>query len=144
MAAASFLATQVTLLGRAGAPSGARGLRRAPCVTRAGFVPRHETAARFATCASRTRVANPSVAGLSLNARGFQTRVTTGASGEDLSPIHISEPTRLGMNSYAVFCLKKKTPDPHYITLLLTPSTDSDHTSRPRLSSSLFVHSTHF
>src|SRR5450756_2058835 len=26
----------------------------------------------------------------------------------DLSLIHISEPTRLGMNSYAVFCLKKK------------------------------------
>ncbi len=26
-----------------------------------------------------------------------------------LSLIHISEPTRLGMNSYAVFCLKKKT-----------------------------------
>src|SRR5665648_835143 len=25
----------------------------------------------------------------------------------DLSLIHISEPTRLGMNSYAVFCLKK-------------------------------------
>src|SRR5450756_150788 len=25
-----------------------------------------------------------------------------------LSLIHISEPTRLGMNSYAVFCLKKK------------------------------------
>src|SRR5659263_343516 len=27
---------------------------------------------------------------------------------EDLSLIHISEPTRLGMISYAVFCLKKK------------------------------------
>ena len=27
---------------------------------------------------------------------------------EDLSLIHISEPTRLGMTSYAVFCLKKK------------------------------------
>src|SRR5450759_4995535 len=26
----------------------------------------------------------------------------------DLSLIHISEPTRLGMISYAVFCLKKK------------------------------------
>ena len=25
-----------------------------------------------------------------------------------LSLIHISEPTRLGMNSYAVFCVKKK------------------------------------
>src|SRR5450756_591155 len=32
------------------------------------------------------------------------------ASGDrmDLSLIHISEPTRLGMISYAVFCLKKK------------------------------------
>src|SRR5450759_2633154 len=29
-------------------------------------------------------------------------------SGQDLSLIHISEPTRLGMISYAVFCLKKK------------------------------------
>ena len=29
-------------------------------------------------------------------------------SGEMLSLIHISEPTRLGMISYAVFCLKKK------------------------------------
>src|SRR5450756_1519995 len=28
--------------------------------------------------------------------------------GLDLSLIHISEPTRLGMISYAVFCLKKK------------------------------------
>ena len=28
--------------------------------------------------------------------------------GEHLSLIHISEPTRLGMISYAVFCLKKK------------------------------------
>src|SRR5450756_1320592 len=27
--------------------------------------------------------------------------------GDDLSLIHISEPTRLGMISYAVFCLKK-------------------------------------
>src|SRR5659263_736988 len=29
-------------------------------------------------------------------------------SAYDLSLIHISEPTRLGMISYAVFCLKKK------------------------------------
>src|SRR5450756_2774382 len=28
--------------------------------------------------------------------------------GRELSLIHISEPTRLGMISYAVFCLKKK------------------------------------
>src|SRR5450759_410180 len=30
-----------------------------------------------------------------------------GPTGYDLSLIHISEPTRLGMISYAVFCLKK-------------------------------------
>ena len=30
------------------------------------------------------------------------------ADEEGLSLIHISEPTRLGMISYAVFCLKKK------------------------------------
>src|SRR5450759_1727573 len=30
------------------------------------------------------------------------------ANTGDLSLIHISEPTRLGMISYAVFCLKKK------------------------------------
>ena len=28
--------------------------------------------------------------------------------GRPLSLIHISEPTRLGLNSYSVFCLKKK------------------------------------
>src|SRR5665648_1246125 len=33
---------------------------------------------------------------------------TTGSSILTLSLIHISEPTRLGMISYAVFCLKKK------------------------------------
>src|SRR5450756_2859711 len=31
----------------------------------------------------------------------------------DLSLIHISEPTRLGMISYAVFCLKKTTTSDH-------------------------------
>src|SRR5450756_1207327 len=35
---------------------------------------------------------------------GFQ----LGGEATDLSLIHISEPTRLGMISYAVFCLKKK------------------------------------
>ena len=30
-----------------------------------------------------------------------------------LSLIHISEPTRLGMISYAVFCLKKKKTSTH-------------------------------
>src|SRR5450759_5427232 len=33
--------------------------------------------------------------------------------GMHLSLIHISEPTRLGMISYAVFCLKKKKKKPH-------------------------------
>src|SRR5450756_1511034 len=32
----------------------------------------------------------------------------------DLSLIHISEPTRLGMISYAVFCLKKKKKPTHH------------------------------
>src|SRR5450756_3021175 len=34
--------------------------------------------------------------------------VPYGGGGYHLSLIHISEPTRLGMISYAVFCLKKK------------------------------------
>src|SRR5450759_5969456 len=34
--------------------------------------------------------------------------VFAGTTGLSLSLIHISEPTRLGMISYAVFCLKKK------------------------------------
>src|SRR5450756_2866907 len=37
----------------------------------------------------------------------------------DLSLIHISEPTRLGMISYAVFCLKKKKNKYMYIHLLV-------------------------
>src|SRR5665648_382832 len=43
---------------------------------------------------------------------GVTTADTTWTGGDDtsynLSLIHISEPTRLGMISYAVFCLKKK------------------------------------
>src|SRR5665648_1171274 len=34
--------------------------------------------------------------------------IVYGRPGWSLSLIHISEPTRLGMSSYAVFCLKKK------------------------------------
>src|SRR5450756_2840934 len=49
-------------------------------------------------------------------AAGFAVTVTVLPAGYDfvcgsmlnLSLIHISEPTRLGMISYAVFCLKKK------------------------------------
>ena len=56
----------------------------------------------------------------SLKAKGHEVRVIcpdADKAGEDgyyivktlnLSLIHISEPTRLGMISYAVFCLKKK------------------------------------
>src|SRR5450756_2157433 len=35
-------------------------------------------------------------------------RILFRSQGANLSLIHISEPTRLGMISYAVFCLKKK------------------------------------
>ena len=41
----------------------------------------------------------------------YQARVARRAAqtaAQPLSLIHISEPTRLGKNSYAVFCLKKK------------------------------------
>src|SRR5450759_4614338 len=41
--------------------------------------------------------------------RGMPSPVASGFGYlPDLSLIHISEPTRLGMISYAVFCLKKK------------------------------------
>src|SRR5450759_5435450 len=44
------------------------------------------------------------------SAHGFNEFVVClGYKGYMLYLIHISEPTRLGMNSYAVFCLKKKT-----------------------------------
>src|SRR5665648_1144069 len=39
---------------------------------------------------------------------GYQTQAPLIKLNGDLSLIHISEPTRLGMISYAVFCLKKK------------------------------------
>ena len=46
---------------------------------------------------------------LHLNAGGDRTDQPQAKDmGFDLSLIHISEPTRLGMISYAVFCLKKK------------------------------------
>src|SRR5450756_2074611 len=40
--------------------------------------------------------------------RSASERITTPVSYTHLTLIHISEPTRLGMRSYAVFCLKKK------------------------------------
>src|SRR5450756_2934121 len=39
---------------------------------------------------------------------GVASTIDNDLYGFDLSLIHISEPTRLGMISYAVFCLKKK------------------------------------
>src|SRR5665648_1224898 len=50
--------------------------------------------------------------GLRINPGGkvYSKSVTNGikSAAQRLSLIHISEPTRLGMISYAVFCLKKK------------------------------------
>ena len=42
------------------------------------------------------------------NADTIQGRIEEALAEVALSLIHISEPTRLGMISYAVFCLKKK------------------------------------
>ena len=39
---------------------------------------------------------------------GTETVPAASPAAQNLSLIHISEPTRLGMISYAVFCLKKK------------------------------------
>ena len=53
-------------------------------------------------------------------AYGAHDAESVGGTVHTLSLIHISEPTRLGMISYAVFCLKKKTwkgndrARPHY------------------------------
>ena len=65
------------------------------------------------TAPEDTPVAIPSFVGLTLEqaqATAKSLGVTIEESGTvyDLSLIHISEPTRLGMISYAVFCLKKK------------------------------------
>src|SRR5450756_2632144 len=45
-----------------------------------------------------------------------QVRLTPAGTPQELSLIHISEPTRLGMISYAVFCLKKKKKKKKYET----------------------------
>src|SRR5450756_108290 len=45
---------------------------------------------------------------ITLTCRGLREDETRWRFGLPLSLIHISEPTRLGMISYAVFCLKKK------------------------------------
>ena len=83
MAAASFLTTRATLFGRARAPPGAREFARTPCaVARARFVPRHEAAARFATCPSRARLGPLTVGLLSASSRGFRALVSTRASGD--------------------------------------------------------------
>src|SRR5665648_488906 len=43
-----------------------------------------------------------------LESLGWAVEIADAAKVKGLSLIHISEPTRLGMISYAVFCLKKK------------------------------------
>src|SRR5665648_734985 len=54
------------------------------------------------------------------------------ASVQDLSLIHIYEPTRLGMISYAVFCLKKKTTIISRLTVRVhTRSMTSKEMSKP-------------
>ena len=50
-----------------------------------------------------------------------------------LSLIHISEPTRLGMNSYAVFCLKKKDLTRHDVLRTRPSTTSSVITADPGL-----------
>src|SRR5450756_2910912 len=51
----------------------------------------------------------PSATQNEINAKDAQNLVKNGVYVvSELSLIHISEPTRLGMISYAVFCLKKK------------------------------------
>src|SRR5428012_22670 len=45
-----------------------------------------------------------------------------------LSLIHISEPTRLGMISYAVFCLKKKKNKNHHHVPRATHDSNTDNT----------------
>src|SRR5450756_805108 len=60
----------------------------------------------------RTVQIDPSPVGGLTHASGYETtplgRVSSKWTDYGLSLIHISEPTRLGMISYAVFCLKKK------------------------------------
>src|SRR5450756_2702055 len=52
--------------------------------------------------------AEPLVPGEAVDVGAVVVRQVRLAESLDLSLIHISEPTRLGMISYAVFCLKKK------------------------------------
>src|SRR5450756_2050918 len=61
-------------------------------------LPRSSRQARWALCHHRLHAC-----------AGRPHRPNTRGDTRYLSLIHISEPTRLGMNSYAVFCLKKKT-----------------------------------
>src|SRR5450756_2949533 len=49
----------------------------------------------------------PGLSGLNIATDGWEERIR-GEKVFNLSLIHISEPTRLGMISYAVFCLTKK------------------------------------
>src|SRR5450756_2998013 len=78
----------------------------------------------FSTCSQRCAggppCSSPRTSWLTSNASATRWRFSTSGAwspkhpsksskhATDLSLIHISEPTRLGMISYAVFCLKKK------------------------------------
>src|SRR5450756_907596 len=55
-----------------------------------------------------TTLASPAVTGLPVDKLGAMVGRQTPVLALFVSLIHISEPTRLGMISYAVFCLKKK------------------------------------
>src|SRR5450756_2010506 len=70
-------------------------------VSPAGRTPR-----RWRTIPPRLRGASPRA--FAVQWRHVRLPPSRGGVPRDLSLIHISEPTRLGMISYAVFCLKKK------------------------------------
>src|SRR5665648_1242343 len=94
LAAALLALLVLCFLFGAAAPAGARAYA---VPTRAEYVATTVTAARTVSLAERAEHVAVYWGG------NTQARVTLA-----LSLIHISEPTRLGMISYAVFCLKKK------------------------------------
>src|SRR5450756_1724255 len=72
-------------------PAGPVGVRGSEIVNSRGTLPRNGSVVVIATCPAGKRVIGGGYVAPSVG----------------LSLIHISEPTRLGMISYAVFCLKK-------------------------------------
>ena len=58
--------------------------------------------------APRPEIQYPRLVDVDTSAPDYAKTITYFSSDMYLSLIHISEPTRLGMISYAVFCLKKK------------------------------------